>query len=208
MERSRTFDGPLVDADTDGLPTVFDRIVLWRWRYTFWGAVFEVDLVYYPPHRFCYEGELTYAGVVKIADGELCVEQSENGSVRVHGDAQIKIFGKKVATAKGEVDFRVDYDAGYVYLDRYEFEVCGSNSVRMKCKDWDWSRGRDALVDGDEVFIPLQGSRSESEFANAFLFSLGRIVGPRARRIGTSSVEQTEELLQLLAGNGGIVDNG
>jgi hypothetical protein len=115
-----------------------DKILLYWWDWVYYGAHMHVDLYYYPGEiKFCYEGTLDYAGITKIAEGELCVVKNDDGSFTVTGGCVIKIAGQKVASLDGKVTSRVNWGEGKWYLQSYRFAVCGTNTFELKCDTWE-----------------------------------------------------------------------
>jgi hypothetical protein len=131
-------------------------IVLWHWSYEYYGATIDVDFVYYPAeNKFCLEGDLRYKGVIKIADGDVCIVKSDNGDIGLSVRAEIKIAGKKVAKMSGEGRWSLDWNAGKIHMRSYRFEVCGTNTFELKCKTWEHEYTYGAK---DSHVMPLFGS--------------------------------------------------
>jgi hypothetical protein len=163
-----------------------DKILLYWWDWVYYGAHMHVDLYYYPgENKFCYEGTLDYAGIVKVAEGDLCVIKNDDGSFSVTGSCEIKIAGKKVASLDGKVTSRVDWGEGMWYLESYRFAVCGTNTFELKCDTWEAGtfkvKGKN---DNPRVFLLKGGiAKNDDEKVRA----LGSIFEPRLGQVHPST---------------------
>lgn len=114
-----------------------DKLLLYWWKLGAHGA--ELDLWLYwhrGTNKFCLEGKLSYARIISIAKGKLCVVQDSNGNFTCIAKANIKIYGKKVARFDARVTQNINWDTGTWKLKKYDIEVCGSNTRKLKCEVW------------------------------------------------------------------------
>jgi hypothetical protein len=114
-----------------------DKVLLYVWNYEYYGAVLDLYLYWYRgTSKFCIEGKLTYARVVKVGEGDLCVEQDSSGDFKLTVKAEIKIGGRKVAKFDATVISNVDWNERVWKLKSYDIEVCGTNISQLRCKVW------------------------------------------------------------------------
>lgn len=150
-----------------------DKVLLYWWEFEYYGALLELDLFWYRnTSKFCLEGKLSYARIVKVGEGNLCVEQGQNGDFTCTAQAEIKVAGKKVAKFDARVTQNVDWNAGQWKLKEYDIEVCGSNTFELKCKVWK-----------EEFKNQLVYGISSDEDTDDSLFLLGTPLGSKGNNV-------------------------
>jgi hypothetical protein len=114
---------------------LFDDVVIFEGVESAYGATVHYKVVQKSATRYCLEGKLSYGGIIPLGGGNLCIEQTGPGNYTTDGKAEIKVAGKVVARGVVAAVLRIT-DAGTAEFVSAKLRVCGTNTMKLKCKDF------------------------------------------------------------------------